>query len=83
MPEFERRRLLTTNEAAVYLGLSANYIRDMIMDGDCNLPYINISRGDKASFRFDIKDLDLWVDSLKREANEPRHASKPLFEEQA
>lgn len=70
--EFQRRRLLNVIEASTYLGLSPNYIRDMIMEGDKDFPYINISRGEKASYRFDIKDLDLWVDNLKRVAAAPR-----------
>jgi excisionase family DNA binding protein len=77
----ERRRLWTTKEASVYLGVGENYIRDMIMEGDRDFPYINITRGEKAAFRFDEEDLAAWVNNQKRIANVPLERP-PLFGEE-
>jgi hypothetical protein len=37
-------------------------IRDLI--GKRQFPYKNISRGKKPVFRFDIRELDKWIESL-------------------
>jgi len=56
------RRLLRTKEAAHYLGMSPWSLRQMVERRE--LPYI--SSGDNTSaWRFDIRDLDRWVDSHK------------------
>jgi excisionase family DNA binding protein len=56
------RRLLNINEAADYIGLSPNYIRDLIAKR--RFPYKNISRGKKPVFRFDIKELDKYISTI-------------------
>lgn len=57
-----KKRLLNINEAAEYVGLSPNVIRDLIAKR--KFPYKNISRGKKPIFRFDVRELDGWVDDL-------------------
>ena len=56
------KRLLNINEAAEYVSLSPNVIRDLI--GKRKFPYVNVSRGQKAIFRFDVRELDEWVSGL-------------------
>jgi len=56
------RRLIDIKKASEYVGLSPNVIRDLI--GKRQFPYKNISRGAKPVFRFDIKELDKWIDTL-------------------
>ena len=56
------KRLLNIKEAAEYVSLSPNVIRDLI--GKRRFPYVNISRGEKAVFRFDVRELDKWIDDL-------------------
>jgi excisionase family DNA binding protein len=54
------RRLLRTNEAAHYLGMSPWTLRQMVERRE--LPYI--SSGDNTSaWRFDIRDLDRWIEA--------------------
>lgn len=57
-----QKRLLNIKEASEYVGLSPNYIRTLIAQR--LFPFKNISRGSKAVFRFDLKDLDAWVERL-------------------
>ena len=56
------KRLLSIKEAAEYVSLSPNVIRDLI--GKRKFPYVNVSRGEKAIFRFDVRELDKWVSGL-------------------
>jgi excisionase family DNA binding protein len=56
------KRLLTTKEAAEYLNLSPNYIRELVAMQE--IPYRNISRGDKACYRFVQCELDEWSEKL-------------------
>ena len=56
------KRVLNINEAAEYVNLSPNVIRDLI--GKRKFPYVNVSRGQKAIFRFDVRELDKWIDDL-------------------
>jgi excisionase family DNA binding protein len=51
---------MSIKEAAEYVSLSPNYIRDMIADR--KFPYIDISKGEKACYRFDRKELDKWIE---------------------
>jgi len=56
------KRVLTINEASNYVGLSPNVIRDLIAKR--RFPYKNVSRGEKAIFRFDVRELDKWIDDV-------------------
>lgn len=56
------KRLLDIKEAAEYVSLSPNVIRDLI--GKRRFPYKNVSRGSKAIFRFDKVELDKWIENL-------------------
>ena len=56
------RRLLNIVKASEYIGISPNMIRDLIAKRQ--FPYKNISRGEKPVFRFDIRELDKWIESL-------------------
>jgi predicted DNA-binding transcriptional regulator AlpA len=57
-----KKQLLNIKEAGEYVGLSPNVIRDLI--GKRKFPYKNVSRGEKAIFRFDVRELDKWIDEL-------------------
>ena len=59
---FNLQRLLNISTTSKYVCLSPNDIRDRIADG--TFPYINISKGRKPVFRFDLKQLDKWIDTL-------------------
>jgi excisionase family DNA binding protein len=56
------KRLLKTSEAAVYLSCSTWKIRKLVMDG--KLQYVADS--DDTDWRFDIFDLDAFIDFNKR-----------------
>ncbi|MFW5488988.1 MAG: helix-turn-helix transcriptional regulator [Desulfovibrio sp.] len=58
----EGRRLLTVEDLARYLGLSANAVRVRLHRGQIPLPVIKHNR----RTWFDIRDVDAWVDSLPR-----------------
>ena len=56
------RRLINIKGTSEYVSLSPNIIRDLIAKR--HFPYVNISRGNKPVFRFDIRELDKWIESL-------------------
>jgi len=56
-----KRRLLRTKEAATYLGVSAWKLRRLVTDN--RLPYIN--DGDGSPWRFDLCDLEGYVEASK------------------
>jgi excisionase family DNA binding protein len=52
-------RLLKTKHAARYLGMSPWALRQLVSSGD--IPFI--SSGDRtSSWKFDIRDLDAWIE---------------------
>lgn len=59
MPVF--RRLMDTNEAASYLGLSSGTLRKWRMTGKYNLPHIEVG----GRIRYDRNDLDAWLEFRK------------------
>ena len=65
------KRVLTINEASEYVSLSPNVIRDLI--GKRRFPYKNVSRGEKAIFRFDVNELDKWIDNVPGMNTEELH----------
>ena len=62
------KRLLNVTEASKYIGLSPNYIRDLIAKR--RFPYKNISKGNKPVFRFDIRELDKYIEMIPGINNE-------------
>lgn len=60
--KFDLQRLIDMPTVCIYVSLSPNDVRDRIAAG--KFPYINISRGSKPVFRFDVKELDKWIESL-------------------
>ncbi len=54
------RRLMTVDEAGDYLGYTPAAVRHMVAKGQ--LPCVHVGR----SVRFDVKDLDRWIDENKR-----------------
>lgn len=64
------RRLLKIQEAADYIGISPDKIRDWIAKR--RIPFKNVSMGKKAIFRFDLRELDRWIDQL------PGHNAKDI-----
>jgi excisionase family DNA binding protein len=55
-----QRRLLKTKAACEYLGLSAWKMRDLVRAE--SIPVVCID----SDFRFDIRDLDKWIDRHKQ-----------------
>jgi len=55
-------------QASEYVGLSPNVIRDLVARRQ--FPFKNVSRGSKPIFRFDIKELDRWIERLPGLATE-------------
>jgi excisionase family DNA binding protein len=51
------RSLLTIEEAADYLGMSAKWL----YRNYCDLPHVKIGRGSKPRIRFRSADLDGWI----------------------
>jgi helix-turn-helix protein len=63
-------RLLSDIEVATYLGASKSYVRLLIDRGvlkRVELPTADGSPGRARLLRIDVRDLDLWIDSLARE----------------
>ena len=58
---FNLQRILDISTTSQYVCLSPNDIRDRIAAG--TFPYINISKGKKPVFRFDVRQLDKWIDT--------------------
>lgn len=56
------KRLLNIKEASEYIGLSPNYIRDLIAKR--SFPFKNISKGKKPVFRFDIREIDKYIETI-------------------
>ena len=54
----EGKKLLTTIEAAFYLGMKPKTLREKRKS--MNVPYRRVMEGQRG-IRFDIADLDLWV----------------------
>ncbi|WP_296458640.1 helix-turn-helix domain-containing protein [Rubinisphaera sp.] len=55
----EQSRLLNTRQAAAYLGLCERKIWQMSKDGD--FPSVRAGK----SLRFDVQDLDSWIENQK------------------
>jgi excisionase family DNA binding protein len=56
------QRLLTTDEAAQFMALGKRTIQELVADG--RLAHVKIGR----SIRFDIEDLQRFVESQKKKA---------------
>lgn len=56
-------RLLNTQEAADYLKINPHKIRKLVHNKE--IAFLNVSDGKNPSYRFDIKDLDKWVEKNK------------------
>jgi len=54
-----KKRLLTVEEASLYLGRSLSSVRELIWSGD--LPYVKAGRRN----HLDIYDLDRWIEQHK------------------
>jgi len=59
-----KKRLLTAGEAAEYLGLSEQTVRQWAHMR--RIPCVKLGR----ALRFDIEDLDLWLEEHRRPARE-------------
>ncbi len=59
MPEGRIKRLFTTEEASLYLGLSRWVLTKMVRDG--LLPYVPCGR----KKLIDVKDIDKWIEAEK------------------
>ncbi len=57
------RRLVRSREAAFYLGVSERTLWTLENSGQ--VPSVRFGSGRRQSVRFDISDLDLWIDSHK------------------
>ncbi|MFB3923862.1 MAG: helix-turn-helix domain-containing protein [Terriglobia bacterium] len=56
------KRLLKLKDAAEYLGVGKTKMRQLAREGD--IPFIQEAKG--YSIRFDIRDLDLYIERMKR-----------------
>ena len=54
------KRLLNVNEAAEYIGTSPGTMYQKVHLNE--IPYVKIGR----ALRFDVNDLDEWIDKLKK-----------------
>jgi len=59
----ESPRLLTVQQAAAYLSVTVWYVRDQFIRGK-RVPHVKLGR----RHLFDRKDLDAFVESVKKEA---------------
>jgi excisionase family DNA binding protein len=57
-----KRRLLNIKDTSEYLGLCPDTIRELISRR--RIPFVNISQGMKPVYRFDLYQVDLWVERL-------------------
>ncbi len=62
------KRLLTSIEAAEYLGISHSYLRQLRSEGQVGRrlsppPHIRIG---KIGIRYDVRDLEQWIDDQPR-----------------
>ena len=57
-------RLLRHREAAAYLGISERSLWTMGSTGE--IPQVRFGGGSRQSVRYDIGDLDAWIDARKR-----------------
>ena len=58
------RRLLTAKQAATYLGISPRTLWSMTNSGE--IPSVRFGSSRRQSVRFDVADLDQWIDSRKK-----------------
>ena len=56
-------RLLTSKEAAVYLGISTRSL--WALENRGVMPAVRFGAGRRQSVRFDIRDLDRWIEAGK------------------
>lgn len=61
----DNKKILTTKDAAIYLGVSQTFIRKMCMNRE--LPYYK-SRGGKLNY-FKVDDLDSWAMAYRVSTN--------------
>ena len=61
----EERKLLTTIEAANYLGLGKSTLDRMRIHGDGPV-FIKYGPGQKSKVLYDQRDIDDWIDSRRR-----------------
>lgn len=54
------RRMLKTREAAEYLGIGLDMLRELIEAG--KIPYVKFR---ESARRFDVRDLDAYIDANK------------------
>lgn len=59
----KQRRLYTTKQAAVYLGVSERTLWTMANSGE--IPSVRFGSGRRQSVRFDVADLDAWIEKHK------------------
>jgi hypothetical protein len=59
------KRLLTVREAAIYLAVSADMLQSMRTRGG-GPRFAKYGRGRTAPIRYDVRDLDRWVEEQKR-----------------
>lgn len=64
-PNTVNARLLNVKEAALYLALSPETLQSMRTRGD-SPRYVKYGRGRTAPIRYDVRDLDAWIEAQKR-----------------
>ena len=56
------KRLLNLEEAAKYMGLAPQTVRNRIFERTFPVGFCRLGR----KIVFDVRDIDAWIDSLKR-----------------
>ncbi len=58
-----QRRLLTPQDAAAYLGISERSLWNFMNRGE--IPHVRFGPGRRKSVRYDLFDLDHWIDARR------------------
>ena len=59
----QKSKLLSTQEAASYLGVTKDYLRRLIREG--SIPSYNIGKETRKTYRIKESDLDAWMNERK------------------
>ena len=60
----DSRRLFTRKQAAVYLGLGLRTLWSLTNCGE--IPSLRFGHGRRKAVRYDVRDLDAWIEAKKR-----------------
>lgn len=68
------KRYLSMDEAAEYIGWSWETIRKKVVENPAEIPpFINLGSDKRRIIRFDINDIDRWMEQKKNRQFEESH----------